>query len=97
MLYAFDLIEHDGEDLRGLPFLDRKPRWQGFCGLPRWESWSMSTSRRTARQCSSTLPAWCRGHRVEADRRHLSISQHRGAAQSGGAAVACLDVISVDY
>jgi bifunctional non-homologous end joining protein LigD len=24
MLYAFDLIEHDGEDLRGLPFLDRK-------------------------------------------------------------------------
>jgi hypothetical protein len=24
VLYAFDLIEHDGEDLRGLPFLDRK-------------------------------------------------------------------------
>jgi bifunctional non-homologous end joining protein LigD len=24
ILYAFDLIEHDGEDLRGLPFLDRK-------------------------------------------------------------------------
>jgi bifunctional non-homologous end joining protein LigD len=24
MLYAFDLIEHDGQDLRGLPFLDRK-------------------------------------------------------------------------
>jgi hypothetical protein len=24
MLYAFDLIEHDGEDLRDLPFLDRK-------------------------------------------------------------------------
>ena len=23
-LYAFDLIEHDGEDLRDLPFLDRK-------------------------------------------------------------------------
>jgi bifunctional non-homologous end joining protein LigD len=23
-LYAFDLIEHDGEDLRNLPFLDRK-------------------------------------------------------------------------
>jgi bifunctional non-homologous end joining protein LigD len=26
ILYAFDLIEHDGEDLRGLPFLDRKAR-----------------------------------------------------------------------
>jgi bifunctional non-homologous end joining protein LigD len=24
VLYAFDLIEHDGEDLRGRPFLDRK-------------------------------------------------------------------------
>jgi bifunctional non-homologous end joining protein LigD len=24
VLYAFDLIEHDGEDLRELPFLDRK-------------------------------------------------------------------------
>src|SRR5215510_11133676 len=24
MLYAFDLIEHDGEDLRDRPFLDRK-------------------------------------------------------------------------
>ena len=24
MLCAFDLIEHDGEDLRNLPFLDRK-------------------------------------------------------------------------
>jgi bifunctional non-homologous end joining protein LigD len=24
ILYAFDLIEHDGEDLRNLPFLDRK-------------------------------------------------------------------------
>ena len=24
ILYAFDLIEHDGEDLRHLPFLDRK-------------------------------------------------------------------------
>jgi bifunctional non-homologous end joining protein LigD len=24
ILHAFDLIEHDGEDLRNLPFLDRK-------------------------------------------------------------------------
>jgi bifunctional non-homologous end joining protein LigD len=24
MLYAFDLIEHDGQDLRDYPFLDRK-------------------------------------------------------------------------
>jgi ATP-dependent DNA ligase len=25
ILYAFDLIERDGEDLCNLPFLDRKP------------------------------------------------------------------------
>jgi bifunctional non-homologous end joining protein LigD len=24
ILYAFDLIEHDGEDMRNLPFLNRK-------------------------------------------------------------------------
>jgi hypothetical protein len=24
MIYAFDLIDHDGKDLRNLPFLDRK-------------------------------------------------------------------------
>ena len=24
ILYAFDLVEHDGEDMRNLPFLDRK-------------------------------------------------------------------------
>jgi ATP-dependent DNA ligase len=26
ILYAFDLIEHDGQDLRDHPFLDRKAR-----------------------------------------------------------------------
>jgi len=26
MLYAFDLIRHDGEDLRNLPLIDRKRR-----------------------------------------------------------------------
>jgi ATP-dependent DNA ligase len=34
ILYAFDLIEHDGEDLRSLPFLDRNRRdlRKGFGG-----------------------------------------------------------------
>ena len=26
VLYAFDLIEHDGDDLRNLPLIDRKRR-----------------------------------------------------------------------
>jgi bifunctional non-homologous end joining protein LigD len=32
MLYAFDLLELDGEDLRGLPLLDRKKRLAGLLG-----------------------------------------------------------------
>jgi bifunctional non-homologous end joining protein LigD len=30
-VYAFDLIEHDGEDLRKLPFLDRKAALARLC------------------------------------------------------------------
>jgi hypothetical protein len=56
ILYAFDVIEHDGEDLRGHPFLDRKAALARLlldaeAGI----SWSTSTSPRTARRCSSTL------------------------------------------
>jgi bifunctional non-homologous end joining protein LigD len=32
MLYAFDLLELDGEDLRGMPFLDRKKRLARLLG-----------------------------------------------------------------
>jgi bifunctional non-homologous end joining protein LigD len=37
ILYAFDLIEHDGEDLRNLPFLDRKAHWRNCCATP-WQA-----------------------------------------------------------
>jgi ATP-dependent DNA ligase len=30
ILYAFDLIEHDGEDMRNLPFLERKAALAGL-------------------------------------------------------------------
>jgi bifunctional non-homologous end joining protein LigD len=32
ILYAFDLIEHDGEDMRNLPFLDRKAALEQLLG-----------------------------------------------------------------
>jgi hypothetical protein len=35
VLYAFDLIEHDGEDLRDLPFLDLRLRWRGCSARPK--------------------------------------------------------------
>jgi hypothetical protein len=31
ILYAFDLIEHNGEDLRKRPFLTGSPRWRRSC------------------------------------------------------------------
>jgi hypothetical protein len=53
ILYAFDLIEHDDEDMRNLPFLDR-PRWRGYCATPRQASCSMNTLPGTALWCSRT-------------------------------------------
>jgi bifunctional non-homologous end joining protein LigD len=35
MLYAFDLLEFDGEDLRPLPFVDRKKRLAKHVGRRR--------------------------------------------------------------
>jgi hypothetical protein len=70
ILYAFDLIEHDGEDMRNLPFLDRKNA-RGCCASPRPASYSMSTSPRC--RLRARLPAWGRGHRVEEGRWRLSI------------------------
>ena len=32
MLFAFDLIEHDGDDLRDLPLIDRKRRLAELIG-----------------------------------------------------------------
>ena len=35
VLFAFDLIEHDGDDLRDLPLVDRKWRLKKLIGKPR--------------------------------------------------------------
>jgi bifunctional non-homologous end joining protein LigD len=60
MLYAFDLLELDGEDLRALPLGDRKKRTARLLGK-RWIGIVISTH---------TLPAGpqdgTRRHRVEA-------------------------------
>src|SRR6266853_6923473 len=42
ILYAFDLIEHDGEDLRDCPYLDRKARWRDCCAALTLTSCSMN-------------------------------------------------------
>jgi hypothetical protein len=56
ILYAFDLIEHDGEDLRDRSFLDRKAaRARAYCVIPRRAFCSTNTSPEMALPCSSTL------------------------------------------
>jgi len=38
MLFAFDLIEHDGRDLRDLPLIERKRRLAKLIGKAKWHS-----------------------------------------------------------
>ena len=73
ILYAFDLIEHDGEDMRDRPFLDRKA---ALARLLRDTKAGILLSEHVAEDgpiVFARLPAWRRGHRVEEDRQHLSI------------------------
>jgi hypothetical protein len=87
------LMERDGEDLRNRPFLDRKNALARL--FARHQSWQppQRTRRRSWPDCfRSSLPAWRRGHRLQARGRHVSIRtlpgvdqgpksrEHRGAA-----------------
>jgi bifunctional non-homologous end joining protein LigD len=94
ILYAFDLIEHDGEDMRDRRFLDHKAALARLlCNSETgilFNEHIAGDARLRAR-----LPAWRRGHRVEEGRQHLSIRpmpsldqgprsrQHRRAAGRG--------------
>jgi bifunctional non-homologous end joining protein LigD len=74
ILYAFDLIEHDGEDLRNRPFLDRK---NALARLLHNADAGILFNEHIAGdgpcRLRARLPPWCRGHRVEEGRWHPSI------------------------
>jgi hypothetical protein len=55
ILYAFDLIEHDGEDLRDGAFLDRKATLARRYAIRRLASFSTNTSPKMARSFSLML------------------------------------------
>jgi bifunctional non-homologous end joining protein LigD len=58
ILYAFDLIEHDGEDLRNRPFLDRKVALRSL--LSGTKAGILQTHcRGWADRVRPCLPAWC--------------------------------------
>jgi hypothetical protein len=55
ILYAFDLIEHDGEDLRDRRFSNARLPWRACCAIPRRASCSTNTLRRMALPSSHML------------------------------------------
>jgi bifunctional non-homologous end joining protein LigD len=73
ILYAFDLIEHDGEDRRNRPFLERKAALAHLlCNTKA----GILFNEHTAEDGSVVFAHACRlgrGHRVEEGRQHLSI------------------------
>ena len=93
ILYAFDLIEHDGADLRHLPFLDRKA---ALARLLHNTKAGILLNEHIAEDGPSVFAHACRlgaeGNRFKEGRRHLSVRslsgldqgpqsrQHRGAA-----------------
>jgi ATP-dependent DNA ligase len=56
--YAFDLIEHDGEALRGLPFLDRKA---ALTRLFRNTKAVILLNEHIAEDGATVFATWCRG------------------------------------
>jgi bifunctional non-homologous end joining protein LigD len=74
ILYAFDLIEHDGEDLGDRPFLERKAV---LARLLRDTEAGILLNEHIAEDGATVfahaVPARRRGHRVEEDRWHVSI------------------------
>jgi ATP-dependent DNA ligase len=58
MLYAFDFLELDGEDLGGLPLVDRKKRLARLLGGRRLGIVSAITPMMTALRSSGTRAAW---------------------------------------
>jgi len=77
-----DLIEHDGEDLRNFPFLDRKA---ALTPLLRDTKTGILLNDHVAEDGPTVfelaLPAWRRGHRPQEGRRHLSIGSMPGLGQ----------------
>ena len=58
MLYAFDLLEFNGADLRPLPLASARRSWRSCWRAHPPASRSTSTPRRTVRWCSGTPARW---------------------------------------
>jgi len=82
ILYAFDLIEHDGEDLRSRPLLHGKRALVRLLRNTKGGHPAQRTCRRGwSYRLRPRLPARRRGHRVQERRRHLSVRPVLGLDQ----------------
>ena len=84
MLVAFDLLEHDGGDLRSLPLLKRKRRLAQLIGNAKiWRAiqYGDLLDRRRRGRAQARLQTGAGGHRVEADGRVLSQQAVEDVAQ----------------
>ena len=84
VLYAFDLIEHDGDDLRDLPLIERKRRLARLLG--RAKRRSIQFTEHLTGDGATVFAHVCRmglegGHRVEAGGCSLSQRAIEGVAQ----------------
>jgi bifunctional non-homologous end joining protein LigD len=77
VLYAFDLIEHDGQDMRDLPFVDRKA---ALAWLLRDTKAGILLNEHVAVDGATVFTHACRLG-VEAGRRHLSVRSVPGLDQ----------------
>ena len=92
VLYAFDLIEHDGDDLRDLPLIERKRRLARLIGrAKRRHPVRRASDGRRPDRVRACLPHGAGGHRVEADGCALSqravedVAQVEEPGERGGA------------
>ena len=58
LLYAFDLLAHDGDDLRGVALIERKQRLAELLGRAEHAIQFVEHLATTARPCSTTPAAW---------------------------------------
>ena len=58
MLYAFDLIEHDGDDLRDLPLIDRKRRLAKLIGKAKRRARHARQTNCISQKLESAQYAW---------------------------------------
>jgi ATP-dependent DNA ligase len=80
---AFDLLMHNGEDVRRKPFAERKAIFRKVTSAyPSRHSIRRTHRRRRRGNVQSHLQAWLRGHRFKEARRAVQVRAIKGVAEN---------------